>query len=394
MKNITIVGTGMGESSLTIAGQEAIMQSEVLIGASRLIQPYLGLGKEVFAAYAPAEVSRLIDEEEKSRFCILVSGDTSFYSAADSLCRKLESYPLTIIPGISSLSYFLSRLQRPWQDVAITSCHGREPNLVDLVRRNRQTFILTGNNISAISKALVQAGFGQLKTYLGENLGSDKEKISTLSVAALANGEISSLAVLLIENPDNDPRIRYGIPDEEFIRGTSPMTKAETRALTMSKLNLFPQAICCDIGAGTGSVAVEMALAAYEGQVFAIDKNPTAIKLIEANSHTFRVGNIRPVLGIAPAALENLPPLDIAFIGGSSRQLEGIFAALFKNNPKIRIVINAITFETLQDAIKAFSTYDLKPEIIQLGVGKTNPVGDLHMLKANSPVFIISGGGV
>ncbi len=393
MKSITIVGTGMGEASLTIAGQQAIMHSEVLIGARRLIQPYTELNPLAFAAYTPKEVAAIIKAQDKSSFCILVSGDTGF--STEGLCRELHPYPypLTLIPGVSSLSYFLAQLKKPWQEVAITSCHGREPNLIDIVRRNRQTFILTGNNIAAISKTLMEAGFGGLAVYVGENLGSNEEKISTLSIAALTNSEISPLAVLLVENLNNDPRIRYGIPDEEFIRGEVPMTKAETRALTMSKLNIFPQAICCDIGAGTGSVTVEMALAAYEGQVFAIDKNPAALKLIEANCQAFRLGNVTTLLGRAPAALENLPPLDIAFIGGSNRQLEAIFEVLFKNNPAIRVVINAITLETLQAAIQAFSRFNLNPEIIQLGVTKTNLAGDLHMLKANSPVFIISGGG-
>ncbi len=392
MKQVSIVGLGMSPATLTAEGRQAVEQADILIGASRLLALFKNLAKPSFAEYTPEKVASIINQQPGTRFCVLVSGDTGFYSAAEGLCKELKDYSLTLIPGISSLSYFLARLKQPWQDVAAVSCHGRKTNLVDAVRRNRLTFALTGGNIAEIGEQLTWAGFGDLLAQVGENLGMPEEKILTLPVSALSTAGIGPLAVLLLENPHHDRRIRCGIPDEEFIQGSLPMTKAETRAVTMSKLGLFPQAVCCDIGAGTGSVTVEMALAAYEGQVYALDKSEEAIRLVTANCRAFHIGNVTPVLGLAPEVLEKLPPLDAAFIGGSSGLLKDIFKALLIKNPHIRMVVNAVTLETLHEAAQSFIRHDINPDIIQIGVIRTNQVGNLHMLQGNSPVFILSGG--
>jgi len=275
----------------------------------------------------------------------------------------------------------------------VVSCHGRGGNLVDTVRRHLLTFVLTGGNSGELGDELTQAGFGTLTAFVGENLGMPEERILRLPVSDLSDAGTGKLAVLLVENPGYDGRVRFGIPDQEFIRGDLPMTKSEVRAVTMSRLALFPESVCCDIGAGTGSVTVEMALAAYKGRVFAVDKNQEAIRLVRENCRAFRVGNVTPISGEAPEALVTLPPLDAAFIGGSSGRLREIFDALLGKNPHIRMVINAVTLETLYEGTEAFAAHGITPEIIQAGVTRAVPAGKLHMLKGGSPVFILSGGG-
>lgn len=393
MKQVTIAGLGMSAGTLTAEGLRAVEQADVLIGAPRLIAQFEKLDKPSFAEYEPEAVARLVNGHESRCFCVLVSGDTGFYSAADGLCAALKDCSLTLIPGVSSLSYFFAKLMRPWQDAAVISCHGRRANLVEAVRRSRLTFILTGGNAAVLGEELIRAGFGDLTVHVGENLGMPQERILALPVSGLPATETGNLAVLLVENPGCDSRVRCGISDGEFIRGGVPMTKAEIRAVTMSKLAIRPKAVCCDIGAGTGSVTVEMALAAYEGQVYALDKNQEAIRLVTANCRAFHIGNVAPVLGEAPEALETLPPLDAAFIGGSSGRLGEIFDALLVKSPRIRIAVNAVTLETLHEAAEAFAAHNIVPDILQIGVAYAKPAGSRHMLQAGSPVFILCGGG-
>ncbi|MDX9871161.1 MAG: precorrin-6y C5,15-methyltransferase (decarboxylating) subunit CbiE [Clostridia bacterium] len=392
MKQVVIVGLGMSAATLTAEGLRAVEQADVLIGAPRLIAPFKKLNKPCFAEYTPEEVTRLIDGQEGRRFCVLVSGDTGFYSAAEGLCAALQGYSPTLIPGVSSMSYFCARLLLPWQDAVAVSCHGHQANLVDAVRRNRLTFVLTGGNVADLGEKLTQAGFGELTAHMGECLGGPQERILTLPVYDLAGLGVGNLAVLLVENPVYDRRVRFGIPDEEFLRGNLPMTKSEVRAVTMSRLALSPQAVCCDIGAGTGSVTVEMALAAYEGKVYALDKSEEAIRLVTDNCRRFHLGNVTPVCGAAPEALEGLPPLDAGFIGGNSGRLGGIFEALLRKNPQIRLVVNAVTLETLHAATEAFRAQAIAPEIIQVGINRARAVGNRRILQAGSPVFILSGG--
>ena len=393
MKSVAIIGIGMGADTVTGEGLGAIEQAEVLLGAPRMLSAFSRFDKPSYAVYEPEKVKALLGENGMQRFAVLVSGDTGFYSAADGLTETLSGYEVKLIPGISSVSYFFAKLKRPWQGAALLSCHGRGTNLTDTVRRSKLTFALTGGNADALAKGLAEAGFGGLTATIGESLGTENERIFTLPVNELVKASVSNLSVLLIENPDADARIRFGIPDGEFTRGAAPMTKSEVRAMSMSRLALSPNAVCCDIGAGTGSVTVEMALAAYEGHIYAVDKNEEAVSLIAENCKRFHIGNVTPVLGSAPGALLSLPPMDAAFIGGSGGAMGDIFAAVLSKNHLARIVVNAIALETLHAAVGTFKAHGIMPEIVQLNAARAKPVGDIHMMLAQNPVFIVSGGG-
>ncbi len=393
MKSVAIIGVGMGADTVTGEGLHAIEQAEVLLGAPRMLSAFSRLDKPSYAVYEPEKIRALLGESGMQCFAVLVSGDTGFYSAADGLAETLSGYEVRLIPGISSVSYFFAKIKRPWQGAALLSCHGRGTNLTDTVRRNRRTFALTGGNADALAKGLTDAGLGGLTVTVGENLGAENERIFTLPVNELVKAPVGKLSVLLIENPDADARIRFGIPDEEFIRGTAPMTKSEVRAVSLSRLVLSPDAVCCDIGAGTGSITVEMALAAYEGHVYAVDKSEEAVSLIVENCKRFHIGNVTPVLGSAPGALLSLPPLDAAFIGGSGGAMGDIFAAILSKSPLARIIVNAIALETLHAAVEAFKAHGVMPEIVQLNAARAKPAGGLHMMLAQNPVFIVSGGG-
>ncbi len=393
MKRITIIGMGMGADTVTQEGMRAIGEAEVLIGAPRLLDAFDQPGKQRCAEYAPKKVAQAVESSESERFAVLVSGDTGFYSAAEKLCAALSVYGVTLMPGVSSLNCFFARLKRPWQKAALISCHGREENLADTVRRNCLTFVLAGDNIPLLGEALTEAGFGHLCVYVGENLGMKNERVISLRADGLADADFGALAVLLIENPAADSRVRCGLPDELFLRGDVPMTKAEVRAVTASKLALRPGAICCDVGCGTGSVTVEMALAAYDGRVYAIDKSAEAVRLTRENCRAFHIGNVKTILGGAPEALAGLPPMDAAFIGGSGGKLTETVAVLLGKNAKARVVVNAVTLESVQQAKAAFWQKGIEPGLVQIGVVRTKTAGSRRLMAAQNPVFILWGGG-
>ena len=391
MRQVSIVGLGMSAGTLTVEGLSAVERADLLLGAPRLVAQFGA--KPSVAGYTPEAVRQALNGYETGRFCVLVSGDTGFYSAAEKLCAALTDCEVTLVPGVSSLAYFFARLKLAWQDAAAVSCHGRGANLADTVRRNRLTFVLTGGNAAELGESLAQAGYGALCVHVGENLGMAEERVHTMPVSALPSAGIGKLAVLLVENPGGDSRVRFGIPDAEFTRGDVPMTKAEVRAVTLSKLALHPGAVCCDIGAGTGSVTVEMALAAYGGTVYALDKNAEAIRLVVENCRGFHIGNVKTIVGDAPEALADLPPFDAAFVGGCSGKIGAVFDAVLGKNPRARVVVNAVTLETLHAATQAFGAHGIEPEMMQLGVTRLKRTESLHMLQAQSPVFILSGGG-
>lgn len=395
MKYVDIIGVGMGADTLTAEAACALAQADLWLGAGSVLAQFAPADKPWQSGYTPQAVAAAIEECPATRFAVLVSGDSGFFSAAAGISAALADdmrYTLRVLPGISSLSYLFSRLCRPWQEVAVISQHGRQGNLVDTVRRNRLTFVLSGN-LAVEGAALAAAGFGGLQVWLGEELGRPGERILVTTAAALAASGGGGQAVFVVENPDFDSRTRVGITDSAFQRSHVPMTKAEIRAVVMSKLALAPQAICADIGAGSGAVTVEMALAAYAGHVYAVDQDPEAIRLVEANCRAFHLGNVEAVLGSAPAALADLPPLDAAFIGGSSGALPAIFSLLRSRQPRLRLVVTAVTLETLTAAQAAFAEQGIVAEIVQISVARAEAAGSLHMLRPLSPVFILSGGG-
>ncbi len=394
MKYVSIIGMGMSADTITQEGLRAIQNADALVGAQRMLDAFASLQMPCYAEYLPDSVLGVIVGSGHQNFAVLVSGDTGFYSAADGLAAILADYNVTFIPGVSSLSYFFARIKQPWQDAKLLSCHGRDANLTDTVRRNSLTFTLTGGNVNALAAQLANAGFGALTAHIGENLGSADERIFPLTVAKLCDTLVGQLSVLLVENPGFDTRVRCGIPDDEFIRGDVPMTKSEVRAITLSKLALRPNAVCCDVGAGTGSATVEMALAAYEGYVYAIDKNERSVELVKQNCRAFHIGNVSLIYGIAPDALAGLPKLNAAFIGGSGGNMPDIVSALLRNNPNVRIVINAVALESVSAAIDAFTQNGLTPEVVQVSCARAKAVAALHMMTAQNPVFIISGGGI
>lgn len=183
-----------------------------------------------------------------------------------------------------------------------------------------------------------------------------------------------------------------GIPDEEFIRGKVPMTKQEIRILTIAKLRLSEDAVVCDVGAGTGSISIEMALQAPRGKVYAIERKAEAVELIGKNVEKFNVDNLEIIAAEAPDGMENLPELDAAVIGGSGSHLEPILDVLdSKLKDGGRIVLNCITIQTLWqciDYMKKRSDYEY--EVMQVQVSRFEQIGSYDMAKAQNPIFIVT----
>ena len=393
MKEINIIGMGMSEKTLTSEALELINEADILIGAKRLINEFSKLNKPSFNAYLSNDILEIIENEDANKIAILVSGDVGFYSAAEKLVDTLKDYNPNLITGISSVSYFFAKCRLPWKDANLISCHGLDTNIVSSVRRNRFTFALTGKNIPDLQKELVKYGFADLKVWVGENLGSEEESILETKISELEGKEFSSLTVLIIENPDFDSRIRTGIADEEFIRGKVPMTKSEVRAVCLSKLSLSPTDIAYDIGCGTGSVTIEMAFSVYKGKVYAFDKNEDAIGLLKQNCQKFHLDNVEGICGLAPECLKGLPVPDVAFIGGSSGNMDEIVSYLYGINSKMQFVITAVTLENAMAGLNSLKNVGITGDIVQVAVSKGKPIADLHMLIAQNPIFIISGSG-
>ena len=181
-----------------------------------------------------------------------------------------------------------------------------------------------------------------------------------------------------------------GLPDDAFLRAEGiPMTKSEVRAVFLSKLRLTRDAVCWDIGAGTGSVAVEMGRLARRGRVFAVERREDGAALIRENARRLGAENVTVVTGTAPAACAGLPAPTHAFIGGSSGNMGEIIALLLEKNPGVRIAAAAVTLETaaeLTACAKRFGFTD--EEVVSLQVSRSRAAGSYHLMTAQNPVYL------
>lgn len=395
--NVTLIGMGSGQpENLTLQGLAALRQADLILGARRLLAVLpAGCTENRAAAYRPDEVAELLQTSGAENAVLVYSGDTGFYSGASSMMEKLEALGVRarVLPGLSSIQLLAAALGRPWQGWNLVSAHGRTCDPVAECMQGKPTFFLTGGSEdpATLCAQLAAEGFGDVQGVVGQCLGTPEEKLFRGSVKELAAGRFNSLSVLLVEAAEVLPRRAPGLPDEAFERGDVPMTKQEVRAAVLAKLAVRPEDILWDVGAGTGSVSVELALAAPRGRVYAVECRPEGCALIKANREKFRTRNLVLVEGLAPAALLDLPAPDAVFIGGSKGSLAAIVDAALDKNPDARICVSAIALESLSAAVAALTAKGRTVQVSQIAVSRAKAVGGLHLMMAQNPIYLITG---
>ena len=391
------------EDTLTIQGKRAVEKADLIIGAKRIADAVALSGQEILYEYRSREIVDYIQNHpEYSNVVIALSGDVGFYSGARKLLELFgeASIQPEIICGISSVVYFMSKIGFSWDDAKIVSAHGKDCNLISLIHSYEKTFAILGttDGVTELAKKLTGYGMGETMLYVGEKLSYPDEKIFAKPARELTDYKADPLSVVCAYNPEAEPLpATHGMPDEAFLRGKAPMTKGEVRSVSLTKLKLKEDSVCYDIGAGTGSVSIEMALRASQGQVYAIEKKEDALNLLEANKEKFALDHMQIIAGTAPEAMEDLPTPTHAFIGGSSGNLDKIIDLLLTKNPEVRIVINCITLETVSEAISCIrrleesdADKEWESEVVQLAVSRAKNIGRYHMMMGENPIYIIT----
>lgn len=402
-QKITLVGIGMGsEENMTREAYNACKNATLLIGAERMLTATgFNCDARKVHLYQSQKIVDEIENAQERNIVVVLSGDTGFYSGAKKLAEELEKRghkEIEILPGISSVVYLASKAKISWDDMVLVSLHGRECNIVNAVKHNEKVFTLLGgtDNISSVCKQLCHNNLGNVKIFIGTNLSYENEIIIVKTANELCNYKENgiSAAIIINENPDKK-NTTHGISDEEFIRDKTPMTKEEVRCISLSKLQLKENSVVYDIGAGSGSVTVECAMAALKGKIYAIERKDDAISLIKKNCEKFAASNVEIIKGYAPDFSEeinkHLQPPTHAFIGGSGGNLGSILDWLREKNDNVRVVINAIALETVTEIISELKKRKIEnPEIVCVNVSKAKKIGQYNMMMGNNPVYIVS----
>ncbi|NLL61715.1 MAG: precorrin-6A reductase [Candidatus Atribacteria bacterium] len=397
---VYILGIGPGScETMTKEVYRVIKGADCLIGAKRMLEEVATPNQRVYYAISSEDIADFIlTHREYRRFAVVMSGDTGFFSGTKKLIPLLDSCKVEVLPGLSSLVYLCARLKTSYEDIFVTSVHGRQHNIVPDVRSHSRVFVLVGgeNGMRELCRSLVDAGLGSVQISIGERLSYPDEKITRGTVEHITDGSYETLSVALIENNHPDAVVTHGLPDSIFQRGAGadgvvPMTKSEVRAVCLSKLQLTERSICWDVGAGTGSVAIEMALQAKKGQVYAIEHKSAAVELLHLNKEKFATENLTVISGYAPEVCFDLPTPSHAFIGGSSGNMRGILNLLLEKNPSIRIVATAISLESIAELTACLKEFPwTETEVISIQVAYNKKAGPYHLMTGRNPIYIFT----
>lgn len=404
LHQIALLGMGMGDRRLlTGEVQEKLEQAEVLFGAKRLLNESAAWihPAEAKPYYLAEDILPWLQAQECGRkVAVLFSGDTGFYSGAGKLYRVLQQAVeqgelrarVKLYPGICAVSYLAASLGVSWEDAAVESIHGREINLPGLLQNHARTFLLLSGSedVNRIGKIMLENHLQEAKVYLGFQLSYPEEQIRCLTPQECMQITQKGLYCCMIYNERAAQHVLTpGLSERLFTRDRVPMTKEEIRILSVCKLRLTQESVLYDIGSGTGSVSVECARLSEKIRVYAIDCNPAAIELTAGNAVKQGLCNIQTVHGSAPDAIQKLPSPTHAFIGGSGGELGEILKLLYRKNPAMRVVVNAVSLETIAELTALLPKLSLRErEIIQVQIARENSAGRYHLMKAENPVYI------
>jgi precorrin-6Y C5,15-methyltransferase (decarboxylating) len=363
---IHIIGIGDdGLEGITSAARQLIDEADLLVGADDTLAHVPGSKAErlIVGGNLDQVVERLAASQGRG-VAVLVSGDPLFYGMARYLCDKLGKERFEVVPHVSSMQLAFARVKESWEEAYLTNLasHSLE-HVIEKIRTSEKVGLFTSEACppAAVAKALCERRIDYFSAYVCENLGSPDERVTQGELAELAAHDFAPLNVMILVRKPGVPdrpserigRRVFGNPDEAFLQSKPKkglLTPAEVRSLALAEMDLGPTSTVWDIGAGSGSVAIEAAQLASAGTTYAIEMDAEDHNLIRANAEKFAVANLVPVLGRAPAAWSNLPDPDSIFLGGSGREVGRLAELAFERlRPRGRLVANVGSIENLAD---------------------------------------------
>lgn len=405
MTPIHVVGIGLeGAVGLSPSVQEIVAQATWLVGSDRHLSyfPHHPARRIVLGDLATA-LEQLCQLVLEPCIVVLVSGDPLFFGLGRLLLTKFDPAQLTFHPHVSGVQLAFSRIKVPWQDAQVVSAHGRSlDSLVQALQQGVDKIaVLTDatHTPGAIAQLLLDLDLPtHYQFWVCENLGGPEERVQALAPETLAKRCFDPLNIVVLLRTANTaldlatlPLL--GLPDQSFLGFSDRpglITKREVRVLTLAELALQPGQVIWDLGAGTGSVAVEIARLVPQSNIYAIEKTAIGINLIQQNCKRFQVKNVTSIHGSAPEVLENLPNPDRVFIGGSGGSLSQILEACqVRLLPNGIIVLALATLEHLSIALNWFGNHNWYCHISQIQIARSVAVGPLTRLAPLNPVTLV-----
>ena len=404
---IHIIGIGDdGLDGVTSRARQLIDEAELLVGAEQTLArvPHKRAQRLALGANFDEALDRL-GRAEKQRVVILASGDPLFYGTARYLCDKLGKDRFEVLPHVSSMQLAFARVKESWEEAYLTNLdsHSLE-HVVERVRTAGKAGLFTTEAVppSRIARALLDRKIDYFSAYVCENLGSPDERVTQGTLIEIASSSFAPLNVMiLVRRPDAPDRPSdavgrrlFGNSEQSFLQSKPKhglLTPGEVRAMALAEMDLGPQSIVWDVGAGSGSISIEAAQIASQGTTYAIEMDGEDVELIKANAERFGVANLVPVLGSAPEAWAKLPDPDSVFVGGSGRHISPIVEAAFlRLRPGGRLVANVGSIENLAAVHEALHRRSDDVRVWLINIARGTYQLERVRFEALNPTFLLS----
>ncbi len=405
---VHIVGVGSdGLAGLTARARDILSSADIVLGS----EPTLALVRDLRAERVPvgadlsAEVRLIEANLGRKRIAVVAGGDPLFYGIARYLCDRLGPERFEVLPHVSSMQMAFARVKESWDEAYLTNLATHPlDEVLDRIRVAEVVGLFTSEEEGPpqVARALLARGIDYFRAYVCENLGGPDERVTQGELADVAEMEFAPLNVMILKRKPGRPDQRrapgrfrrFGNPDDVFAQSrpkSGLITQAEVRAIALAQLAIAPGAVVWDIGAGSGSVAIEAAQLSDPGTVFAIEEDAADYHLILANAESFGVRNVKAVHGTAPAVFAGLPAPDAVFVGGTGKEvgrlLEAAYAAL---RPAGRMVVNVATLEALSATYAALKALAGSVEVSLVNVARGVEQLETLRFEAVNPTFLLS----
>jgi precorrin-6Y C5,15-methyltransferase (decarboxylating) len=405
---LVIVGIGDdGMAGLTEAARRVVAEADLVLGAPATLRLLEGVSapKVPLDPDMPSALRQVREVLTRRRPVLVSSGDPLFYGVARYLCDRLGKDQFEVVPHVSSMQLAFARVKESWEDAYLTSLAGRPLEaVVDRIRTAEKVGLFSSDELppSGLAQALLDRGIDYFRAYVCENLGSPDERVTQAELADLVAMEFDPLHVLiLMRKPDRPDRASragrhhlFGNPDDVFAQSLPKrglITTAEVRSIALAQLDVRPTGVIWDIGAGSGSVAIEAAQLANQGMVYAIEPEPADVALIQANAESFGVPNIRTIAGRAPEVLADLPEPDAIFVGGTGRQVVLVLSAAYgRLATGGRLVVNVATIDGLATAHETLKKLAGEVQVWNVSIARGIEQMDRVRFEAVHPSYLLA----
>lgn len=404
LKRIRLIGIGEdGLSGLSPVAREAVLTAHILVGGERHLEffPDHPGKKELLKSNPAKTLDHILESADGDQsIAILASGDPFFYGVGNLLAKKAGRDSLFCVPSVSSIQLLFSKIGTKWDDAKIISVHGRQMNgLVTRLRGARKAGLILdpSNSPQQVAERLIEFHSADWTAFIGENLGGESERVSSFPLEDLVREkEFSPLAVMALFRKDPDfqsPPVIPFIPDDLFTKRIPKkglITKREVRLVSLGFLRPSGSGVLWDIGAGSGSVAIEAGLIMEEGSVYAIEKDVESVEIIRENVRVHGADNVVVVAGRAPDGMDEWPEPDSIFVGGTGGGMENVLAYSYRRlKMGGRLVVNGITMENVFECYQFMKGLGKNLEIDLVQVSRGEPLaGKYFRYEALNPIHI------